>query len=99
MEFEKIATLKPREMGIKLTFQEIHDKIFESTFRGYDQNQVNEFLDIFIKDYDLYNQIIRTLQEKIMQLQKSENHSKNTQEDILRRIRELETFAWGSPKA
>ena len=36
-----------------LTPLDIHNKEFGRGFRGYDEDQVNEFLDQIIKDYEL----------------------------------------------
>lgn len=55
-----------------LTPLDIHNKEFSRSFRGYDEDQVNEFLDQVIKDYealirenkDLHNQTV-TLQERL----------------------------------
>ena len=49
-----------------LTPLDIHNKEFSRSFRGYDEDQVNEFLDQVIKDYealirenkDLHNQTV-----------------------------------------
>lgn len=35
----------------RLTARAIHNKEFKRTFRGYDVNEVNDFLDQIIKDY------------------------------------------------
>ena len=36
-----------------LTPLDIHNKEFSKGFRGYDEDEVNEFLDQVIKDYEL----------------------------------------------
>ena len=37
-----------------LTPIDIHNKEFSKVFRGYDEDEVNEFLDQIIKDYEFY---------------------------------------------
>lgn len=40
--------------GINLTSQEILDKEFKTTMRGYNQDEVDEFLDVVIQDYEQF---------------------------------------------
>ena len=46
---------------ITLTMQEIFEKEFKIDARGYRLQEVDKFLDIIIKDYNEYNNIIRAL--------------------------------------
>ena len=46
---------------ITLTMQDILEKEFKIDARGYRLQEVDKFLDIIIKDYNEYNNIIRTL--------------------------------------
>ena len=46
---------------ITLTMQDILEKEFKIDARGYILQEVDKFLDIIIKDYNEYNNIIRTL--------------------------------------
>ena len=46
---------------ITLTMQDILEKEFKIDARGYRPQEVDKFLDIIIKDYNEYNNIIRTL--------------------------------------
>jgi cell division initiation protein len=36
-----------------LTPKDIHDKTFKRSFKGYDENEVDEFLDLIIKEFNL----------------------------------------------
>lgn len=46
---------------ITLTMQDILEKEFKIDARGYRPQEVDKFLDIIIKDYNEYNNIIRAL--------------------------------------
>ena len=46
---------------ITLTIQDILEKEFKIDARGYRLQEVDKFLDIIIKDYNEYNNIIRAL--------------------------------------
>lgn len=47
---------------IILTVKEILEKEFKVDTRGYRPQEVDKFLDIVIKDYDEYNNIVKSLQ-------------------------------------
>ena len=46
---------------IALTMQDILEKEFKVDARGFRMQEVDQFLDIIIKDYNEYNNIIKTL--------------------------------------
>ena len=48
---------------IALTMQDILEKEFKIDARGYRLQEVDKFLDIIIKDYNEYNNIIRSLEK------------------------------------
>lgn len=48
-----------------LTPIDIHNQEFSKVFRGYDEDQVNEFLDQIIKDYELVLRQKKELEEKL----------------------------------
>ncbi|MGM9881432.1 MAG: cell division regulator GpsB [Bacilli bacterium] len=48
---------------ITLTMQDILEKEFKIDARGYRPQEVDKFLDIIIKDYNEYNNIIRGLEK------------------------------------
>jgi len=57
---------------IVLTIQDILEKEFKIDTRGYRLQEVDKFLDIIIKDYNEYNNIIKTLEkEKRMLIQEN----------------------------
>ena len=48
---------------ITLTMQDILEKEFKIDARGYRLQEVDKFLDVIIKDYNEYNNIIRNLEK------------------------------------
>ncbi|WP_028398934.1 DivIVA domain-containing protein [Ectobacillus panaciterrae] len=57
-----------------LTPLDIHNKEFGRGFRGYDEDEVNEFLDQVIKDYELVIREKKTLEEKVAELEQKLSH-------------------------
>lgn len=57
-----------------LTPLDIHNKEFTKGFRGYDEDEVNEFLDQVIKDYELLIREKKELEEKLNELQEKLSH-------------------------
>lgn len=53
---------------ITLTMQDILEKEFKIDARGYRLQEVDKFLDVIIKDYNEYNNIIRSLEKERRQL-------------------------------
>src|SRR5690606_1056333 len=51
-----------------LTPLDIHNKEFSRSFRGYDEDEVNEFLDQIIKDYEAMIRDIKRLEEENAEL-------------------------------
>ena len=45
-----------------LTPLDIHNKSFNKGFRGYDEDEVNEFLEQIMKDYELVNYLPQLIQ-------------------------------------
>ncbi|MGX4645068.1 cell division regulator GpsB [Holzapfeliella sp. JNUCC 80] len=98
---------KARYEGIQFSVYDILEKQFSQARKGYDSDEVNDFLDKIIEDYQVYNQKIDALTQKIEQLQtqKSELEAKNrensysdgletpasTNFDILKRLSKLES--------
>ena len=54
--------------SIKLTTKGIFEQDFKIGIRGYDQDEVNDFLDDIMKDYDAYEAIIKELKGEIARL-------------------------------
>ena len=59
---------------IALTMQDILDKEFKIDARGYRMQEVDQFLDIIIRDYNEYNNIIKSLVSENKKLE-AENSS------------------------
>ena len=59
---------------IALTMQSILEKEFKVDARGYRMQEVDQFLDIIIRDYNEYNNIINNLinEKKVLALENSE---------------------------
>ena len=49
---------------VTLTPQDILEKEFKIDARGYRPQEVDKFLDVIIKDYNEYNNIIRSLEKE-----------------------------------
>ncbi|MFC7392480.1 DivIVA domain-containing protein [Scopulibacillus cellulosilyticus] len=57
-----------------LTPLDIHNKEFTRGFRGYDEDEVNDFLDQVIKDYETMTREKKEMEEKIQQLEERLSH-------------------------
>ena len=53
---------------IALTMQDILEKEFKIDARGYRMQEVDQFLDIIIRDYNEYNNIVKKLEQENNQL-------------------------------
>src|SRR5690625_7870830 len=92
----------------QLSAQDILDKEFKTGIRGYNQEEVDEFLDMIILDYQAYDKKINELQSEIKNLRRridteqSRSHSpQRTQQvnyDILQRLSNLEKEVFGRSK-
>lgn len=90
---------------IQLSGKEIFEKDFKTAMRGYSQEQVDEFLDVIIQDYDAFNQEIKRLQQENEKLKKQSTDQytrtrapqQNTQVnyDVLKRLSNLEKAVFG----
>ncbi|WP_138414977.1 DivIVA domain-containing protein [Aquibacillus sediminis] len=69
-----------------LTPLDIHNKEFTRGFRGYDEDEVNEFLDQVIKDYELVIREKKELKEKVDQLNEKLGHFSNIEETLNKSI-------------
>lgn len=71
---------------ITLTMQDILEKEFKIDARGYRPQEVDKFLDIIIKDYNEYNNIIRTLEKEkralVVENQNLKNEVRNLKSSI-----------------
>ncbi|MUV36205.1 Septum site-determining protein DivIVA [Lentibacillus sp. JNUCC-1] len=65
---------------------DIHNKEFTRGFRGYDEDEVNEFLDQVIKDYEMVIREKKDLQEKVDQMNEKLSHFTNIEETLNKSI-------------
>ena len=92
---------------VKLTAKDILEKEFKTGMRGYKPEDVDKFLDLVIKDYEIFHQEIEELNKENMRLKKQvEDASRRptptvqnagtTNFDILKRLSNLEKHVFGS---
>lgn len=69
-----------------LTPLDIHNKEFTKGFRGYDEDEVNEFLDQVIKDYENVIREKNELFSKVNELEERLEHFSNIEETLNKSI-------------
>lgn len=69
-----------------LTPLDIHNKEFSRRIRGYDEDEVNEFLDQVIKDYESVIRENKELQNQMFTLQERLDHFINIEESLSKTI-------------
>ncbi|MFD1735742.1 DivIVA domain-containing protein [Bacillus salitolerans] len=69
-----------------LTPLDIHNKEFSKGFRGYDEDEVNEFLDQVIKDYELVIREKKELEERVTELKEKLGHFSNIEDTLNKSI-------------
>lgn len=69
-----------------LTPLDIHNKEFSKVFRGYDVDEVNEFLDQIIKDFELHLKEKKELEEQVQKLNEKLQHFSNIEESLSKSI-------------
>jgi len=62
---------------ISLTMEDILEKEFKIDARGYRLQEVDKFLDVIIKDYNEYNNIIRAYDKERKELLEENKNLKN----------------------
>ncbi len=72
--------------NVPLTPLDIHNKEFTRKFKGYDEDEVNEFLDQVIKDYEIVIRDKKDLAEKVEQLTERLGHFTNIEETLNKSI-------------
>ena len=87
----------------QLKTKDILDKNFKTSMRGYNQEEVDEFLDVIIQDYERFTNEIDKLKQENDRLKKqgeqtrprssTSNHQVNY--DILKRLSNLEKAVFG----
>lgn len=94
---------------IKLTAKDILEKDFKTVMRGYKPEDVDQFLDLIIKDYEAFHQEIEDLKQENVKLKKqAESYASRptqpvqnatpgtTNFDILKRLSNLEKHVFGN---
>jgi cell division initiation protein len=69
-----------------LTPLDIHNKEFSRGFRGYDEDEVNEFLDQIIKDYEILIREKKETEERLNSLNERLGHFTNIEETLNKSI-------------
>jgi cell division initiation protein len=69
-----------------LTPLDIHNKEFNRGFRGYDEDEVNEFLDQVIKDYETVIREKKDLQEKLAKMDEKLTYFSKIEETLNKSI-------------
>ena len=92
-------------MEIKLTANDILEKEFKKSVKGYHVDQVDQFLDQIMEDYQQFEAVIAELQQENVRLQEQLNTSPRkplpvqnagtTNYDILKRLANLERHVFG----
>ncbi|MBJ8325152.1 cell division regulator GpsB [Streptococcus pacificus] len=62
--------------GIKLSPKDIFEQEFKTSMRGYDKDEVNEFLDDIIKDYENFMAQIQALHKENEKLREQVTQNK-----------------------
>jgi DivIVA domain-containing protein len=93
-------------MDIKLNSKIILEKEFKKAMKGYSIDQVDQFLDQIMEDYDAFEKIVTELRAENTRLKEQlQNAAKkpqpnqplgNTNFDILKRLSNLEKHVFGS---
>ncbi|MEK3788171.1 MULTISPECIES: DivIVA domain-containing protein [Paenibacillus] len=65
---------------------DIHNKEFARRLRGYDEDQVNEFLDQVVKDYDIVLRENKELRNELLSIQEKLDHFANIEETLSKTI-------------
>ncbi|MBM7552513.1 cell division regulator GpsB [Thalassobacillus pellis] len=98
---------------IHLDGKKILEKDFKTSMRGYNQEEVDEFLDLIIQDYDMFQQELDRLKQENDRLRRNstretsrtrtsqpepvQNHQVNY--DVLKRLSNLEKAVFGKKYA
>lgn len=69
-----------------LTPLDIHNKEFSKGFRGYDEDEVNEFLDVVIKDYEMVIREKKELEEQLNEMTERIGHFNSIEETLNKSI-------------
>ncbi|QHS22548.1 cell division regulator GpsB [Virgibacillus sp. MSP4-1] len=95
---------------VQLTTKEILEKDFKTAIRGYNQEEVDQFLDIVIQDYEALQGEIERLTQENQRLKSGQNGNTrvrqpqqpataNVNYDVLKRLSNLEKAVFGKKYA
>lgn len=70
----------------ELTVQEILDKQFNIDFKGYNAHEVDEFLDLVIHDYQVYEEKIKEYSQTLLKYENTIESLKNQINDLQARL-------------
>lgn len=95
------------EVNTELTAGDILEKEFKKGMRGYNEAEVDEFLDMIIKDYEAFTQEIKRLKQENNRYKKnmeqpSTRASQNSHQvnyDVLKRLSNLEKEVFGQKRS
>lgn len=91
---------------IQLSGKDILEKNFKSSIRGYNQEDVDQFLDVIIQDYEAYQREIENLKNEVAKLKNNKGDNPTPQKqssiptgqinyDIIKRLSNLEKAVFG----
>jgi|SRR5690625_3692758 len=88
---------------VQLTVNDILEKDFKRSMRGYNEEDVDQFLDIIIQDYEAFTQEIEKLRQENERFKKSMEKTTTRQSvatpqvnyDVLKRLSNLEKAVFG----
>jgi cell division initiation protein len=86
VEIVKTATILGGVQSMPLTPLDIHNKQFSRSFRGYNEEEVNEFLDQIIKDLELIIKEKKKVEEENEELREKLSHFSNIEESLSKSI-------------
>lgn len=94
---------------IQLTANDILEKDFKKQVRGYNEADVDEFLDIIIKDYETFAKEIERLKQENERFKRSAeqqprsrmttNSTPQVNYDVLKRLSNLEKAVFGQKRS
>ncbi|WP_413362506.1 cell division regulator GpsB [Lysinibacillus sp. 3P01SB] len=92
-------------MDIKLTSKVILEKEFKKSVKGYNIDQVDQFLDQIMEDYDKFEEVLNTLKAENERLKEelagsskkpiAQPSTSNMNYDIIKRLANLEKAVFG----
>lgn len=88
---------------VQLSEKEILEKEFKTAMRGYNQEEVDEFLDLIIKDYEVLQKEIERLKQENDRFKRNSdqtrtrvtNPNQQVNYDVLKRLSNLEKTVFG----